>query len=86
MNWNNWCLQNWLSVFSDVITPIKWLKERNMKLLHRLWLKINDIGEYDVKYGAWKIYQIMYTNNLIKGGNLFTDNDIANSARTVRLF
>ena len=59
MNWNNWCLQNWLSVFSDVITPIKWLKERNMKLLHRLWLKINDIGEYDVKYGAWKIYQIM---------------------------
>lgn len=24
-----------------------------MKLLHRLWLKINDIGEYDVKYGAW---------------------------------
>lgn len=52
MNWNNWCLQNWLSVFSDVITPIKWLKERNMKLLHRLWLKINDIGEYDVKYGA----------------------------------
>lgn len=23
-----------------------------MKLLHRLWLKINDIGEYDVKYGA----------------------------------
>ena len=36
-----------------------------MKLLHRLWLKINDIGEYDVKYGAWKIYQIMYTNNLI---------------------
>ena len=47
-----------------------------MKLLHRLWLKINDIGEYDVKYGAWKIYQIMYTNNLIKGGNLFTDNDI----------
>ena len=23
MNWNNWCLQNWLSVFSDVITPIK---------------------------------------------------------------
>lgn len=44
-----------------------------MKLLHRLWLKINDIGEYDVKYGAWKIYQIMYTNNLIKGGNLFTD-------------
>ena len=76
MNWNNWCLQNWLSVFSDVITPIKWLKERNMKLLHRLWLKKNDIGEYDVKYGAWKIYQIMYTNNLIQGGNLFTDYDI----------
>ena len=25
-----------------------------MKLLHRLWLKINDIGEYDVKYGAWE--------------------------------
>lgn len=47
-----------------------------MKLLHRLWLKINDIDEYDVKYGAWKIYQIMHTNNLIKGGNLFTDNDI----------
>ncbi|WP_195454185.1 hypothetical protein [Ligilactobacillus ruminis] len=38
--------------------------------------KINDIGEYDVKYEAWKIYQIMYRNNLIKGGKLFTDNDI----------
>lgn len=43
-----------------------------MKLLQ----KINDIGEYDVKYEAWKIYQIMYRNNLIKGGKLFTDNDI----------
>lgn len=42
-----------------------------MRLMHRLWLKLNDVDEYDVKYGAWKIYQKMYKNNLT-----FTDNDI----------
>lgn len=42
-----------------------------MKLLHRLWIKSNDVDEYDVKYGSWKIYQKMYKNNLN-----FTDNDI----------
>lgn len=47
-----------------------------MKLSHKIWLKLKDVSEYDVKYGAWKIYQIMYANNLIKGGKLFTDNDI----------
>ena len=43
-----------------------------MKLLQ----KIDNIGEYDVKDEVWKIYRIMYKNNLIKGGNLFTENDI----------
>lgn len=43
----------------------------NLKHLHRLWLKINDSDEYDVKYGSWMIYQAMYKNNLN-----FTDDDI----------
>lgn len=42
-----------------------------MKLIHRLWLKINDVKEYDVKYEAWKIYQLMYRDNL-----KFSDSDI----------
>lgn len=42
-----------------------------MKLIHRLWIKLNDVDEYDVKYGAWKIYQKMYKDNLC-----FADNDI----------
>ena len=45
-----------------------------MKLIHRLWLKLNDVDEYDVKYGAWKIYQKMYKDNLA-----FSDDDIIRS-------
>lgn len=47
-----------------------------MRLIHRLWLKLNDVDEYDVKYQAWKIYQIMYKKNLI-----FTENDIIRNGR-----
>ncbi len=26
----------------------------------RLWLRRNDVDEYDVKYGAWRLYDIIY--------------------------
>lgn len=42
-----------------------------MRLMHRLWLKRNDVDEYDVKYEAWQIYKRMYRDNLI-----FTNKDI----------
>ena len=42
-----------------------------MRFMHRLWLKLNDTDEYDVKHEAWKIYQILYNDNLN-----FEDRDI----------
>ena len=42
-----------------------------MKLSHKLWLKLNDYHEYDVKYSSWQIYKEMYKNNMT-----FSDSDI----------
>ena len=42
-----------------------------MKLLHRLWLKINDIGEYDVKYGAYYNFLILSQRELLMALSVF---------------
>lgn len=29
----------------------------------RIWIKLNDTDEYDVKFGSWKLYDILYRSN-----------------------
>lgn len=45
----------------------------------RLWLRRNDIDEYDVKYGAWRLYDIIY-DDLIDGGINY-DRDVKGKKR-----
>ena len=45
----------------------------------RLWLRRNDVDEYDVKYGAWRLYDIIY-DDLIDGGINY-DRDVKGKKR-----
>lgn len=48
----------------------------------RLWLKLDDVKEYDVRYGAWMLYGALYQNNgFIPSGINFDKDVITNGNR-----
>lgn len=42
----------------------------------KIWLKIHDVKEYDVKYGAWKLYNLLYQSNAFIPDGINFDKDV----------